>query len=582
MNPIALWSNIEDYGDWCYQYRIPNKSEFIEGFKYEFREFSMTIGKFNPIIYKINWHEYTVGNNKDHKHVEKFLNSYLEAGYIRIKKANEREEQVINQNNQMNKLFYYEAWKENKKRYIVIPAKNQIDGWNKILGTVLSPNIKAGKFKSISESTKSFDVINELEINGEKGYKLISAGHEITEPLKISPSEIIYYMCTEKDFEKVWPIMPKIKPDIKVFSRLFIKITKPIIKLIKGKQVKIKDKTVECIKIKIVPKHLTIIKTKSNERNLGKNMGWLPIIRPICKQQEKSENRLVCIATKDRKEFKRISFKDANFKISGIGPDGKEWEYISKKEYRTLCRPKALTSFTPALGDKKWKSRKKIIPNKSSSKINKTNRISKHHLQGIKHPKQFHTYEVSFERHFKSGEVEYIYPQIAQNEQIAINRATNKLIKEDSSIEYSRKHGIVKLAYFKPTIKRLVESSTKHQLKKDSLTTKLIMPKVLDLPIRKDKIGKEIPWYREITRLSTKEEKAKDKTIFVKDKEKVKTYTKYEVSYHRHDQSPFKKNSKKWRCPIPEYKTIRYNDRKKKEIKHPHFISFKSNNRKIK
>jgi hypothetical protein len=91
MNPIAIWSEIQGYGDWCYKYRIPTVEEFTEGFKYDFRELTITVPGKDHVSERIKvfWKEYVTGNNKDHKHVEKFLQQYLEAGYIRVMKANE-------------------------------------------------------------------------------------------------------------------------------------------------------------------------------------------------------------------------------------------------------------------------------------------------------------------------------------------------------------------------------------------------------------------------------------------------------------------------------------------------------------
>ena len=98
---------------------------------------------------------------------------------------------------------------------------------------------------------------------------------------------------------------------------------------------------------------------------------------------------------------------------------------------------------------------------------------------------------------------------------------------------------------------------------KKSLTKLIILPQILDLPIRKNKKDNVIPWTKITTRLTTDDEKAAGEGIFKSDKAEIKTYTKYAVNYERFDQV-FKKSPKKWKCPTAKDKN--YNHPKKKIV----------------
>jgi len=162
MNPIAIWCKYKDYGDWCYQYRIPTKEEFVEGFKYEFAELTITRTKegktrpfYAPTDFEIEpfWKEYIVGNNNDHKHVQKWLENYLENGYIRIKKA----EKIDN-------MPVYES-KTEKSKY-------------KLDFDLIRPNLKI-----LSNLYIKNTFINHIFIKGKKKGKIIWKSINILKPI---------------------------------------------------------------------------------------------------------------------------------------------------------------------------------------------------------------------------------------------------------------------------------------------------------------------------------------------------------------------------------------------------------------
>ena len=579
MNQIAIWSNIKGYGDWCYNYRIPSKEEFVEEFKYDFREFQMTEGgksNHNPTIYTVYWKEYTVGNNKDHKHVEKFLQQYLEAGYIRvkhiidtqIKKANER---INNNKKSIMKLFYYkieQMWtlERDSETDDITKYINDHEKELDILYLVTKAETSSKGFEDIQKKYCIETLNNKRDshlfnLKGKEAYQISELGIELTKDkfnsINCPIDKVFVTPEAMHDFSELWPKNEVIKEKKQklngweLFKQYFRRSTK------------------------IVPKHQTILDTinKYPSRmdpitHRYKPLHTLDEIKNHLynHQPEKSPNRLVCIATKDKKEFKRIPWKEANELITTQLADEKEWDYISKKEFRALSKPKPLLSFTPALEDKGiYKEHKKTIPNKSSSKKAKCKRNKKHpnYQQGIKQSKIFHEYEVILTHTMKEGSMSQIYTIFATNENKASNRAINRFFKENPEVEYHRTHGTPNLPLFRPTIKRLDKSSINAQPKKESLTTRLIMPHVIDLPIRKDKTGKVIPWTKKTVIVNEKGSKEPFSII----DEEIKTYTKYEVSYDRKDISPFKKAPKKWKCPIPEYKTKRYLKRKQQNNK---------------
>lgn len=565
MNPIAIWCKFKDYGDWCYAYRIPEESEFVEGFEFEYINFIGNYPKkdiIKPYLtidfdiipfswekrivtkrvdYEVIWSIIPVMYGRSHSLPLNHLKSYLEAGYIRVKKANERLQVNNNQNIQM-KLFCYKIedgqWilERNPETKEITKYTHDLEVKNKLKYIVVEAETSKDGEELIYQNNR-IDIPNNkndhslIKLNGVEAFT-IGIGKELSTNLQCSPSEILILGNANNRVGEILPSLPKkIKPNLKAFSNLTTKLMN-VCKTIKR----------------------TIVKVEPNERYLGKEQGWKPIVKPTCHQPEKSPNALVCIATKDRKEFKRVTRKDASEIISTQLADEKEWEYISKQEYRKLLEPLAGRSFTPRLGEIGYTPQEKFSPNKSSSKVAVCKRKSKHHQQGVKKPKNYNNYEVSFHKDYKDGQAEFVYAVTAKTEEKALSRAKKKLHAESPEAEYHRKHGMANLPLFKPVVKLLSESSTNSPLKGESVYKRVILPKVIDLPIRKDKKGNIIPWTKKVTRLTTEEERAKGKAMFEIVDEEIKTYTKYEVSYHK-QSSPFKK-TEKWKHPIKDNRNL--------------------------
>lgn len=609
MNLIAKWCQFKDYRDWCYKYRIPEEKEFVEGFEYErVSQIKSTDTLYGTEKYTGTWKKCIVRNPKKYPKgykpsedekwedgIVKQIKLYLEDGLIRVSKSDESINNSNKQNQKVMKVFYFEV---SKKELEIIDSK--IKGFDK---TALNAKYKyiinngidaKNAYDTIKEVFKikdngfgEFQGILNLEGSTDSGYVLKSGGREITKE-NINDLDIKYEDClitdfAMYDFSELWPkntepninknlgepvkkivenslpekeILSKvstkngIKPLINAFSRLVEKITIPVYKRIKGKDIKIKNKIIGTKKISIKAEHITIVDTlhKYPSRLDSETNIWKPVIKPEIKHQSKSEKRLVCVATKDKKIFQRIPYNEAEVLIKNHS----EYEFISKAQYRKLSRTfkffntldnkyekatipiKPGLSFTPAIGDKVYKERKKITPNPSSSKKAKCLRKSSHTKQGISGKRVINTYEVNFFRNMKEGDAEFVYTITARNEEHAIARASKKAELEGAD-----------LAYYKPKVELKSKGNTNVKIKGDDCYKRIILPQIIDLPGRKDKKGNIIPWtVKEVSYNS------ETKKIEVTNKE-IKTFTGYQITYQK-ISSPFKKSPKKWKHPIKD------------------------------
>lgn len=435
MNPIAIWYKYKNYGDWCYDYIIPTKEEFVEGFKYEFAELTITRtkeGRTRPFVPSVDfeiepfWKEYTVGNNNDHKRVQKWLESYLENGYIRVKKA-----------------------KEN--------------------------NMKENTYISKVEKSK---------------YKL--------------------------NFNLI-------KPNLKILSNLY--------------------DTTNKLK-KIIPKYLSIVDVinKYFKRFTSIKEGWSPIwtiegrevrLKNFIKQPKKSPNRLVYIATKDNKQIARVTWKEANEKITTQLADEPEWMYLSKKEGKKRMRPIAGNSLIPARGDEFYKPRKKYPKGKSSTKrVLTTNGYkSKRSHPGRNNNLKEVLWDVTLSKHNPNsiGSVnECKFKVKALNKQGAIDKAWCEFVPlSDVKLNNIR-------PFYKAVVERSIENNTIDQPKGDRSMVSLLEPKkqvlITKMKDGSKKIEEIITYKRKYPKLkapwdTNKQEKKKkwrEKDHEVKSKIKVK------------------------------------------------------------
>ena len=253
---------------------------------------------------------------------------------------------------------------------------------------------------------------------------------------------------------------------------------------------------------------ITIVKVLPNDRYLGHNKGWKPLIVKPTIQPEKSPDRLVCIATKDRGQHKRITWKDANELIITQLADDPQWEYISKEEYKKLNRPTPGLSFIPV--SESWiepeteefveeyvgtfKNIYKPTP-KFSKGVNSTKRKDRSNISRHKrsHPGRINkiitltTYEISIEKKNPKSvgpEVKGLdYSIIASSETKAKNRAF-KMSKLDINLK----------SYYNVIVKRSIPIDTNTQPKKNNVSKALFEVKewVSEFSINKvDKIEGE-------------------------------------------------------------------------------------------
>ncbi len=572
LNPIAIWSKYIDYGDWCYNYYIPTKEEFIEGFKYEFSELIESVSKKDAIkpilsidlIVKAYWREYTVGKNKDHEHVQKWLESYLENGYIRVKINNMKEDLIKNLQKFIDKPFFYKELLEylDKQKDILLQEKviekTEKNDYNALWDTINDIE------KLFSYAKEPNFVIGSSNISVLKRFNL---NHELRKKYKNKKIKSKYKL--NKDLIKPW---------IEVISNLYEEVGNRIKQQINWIRTESKKKYIrQVIRVsrksqrilkKITPKFLTVVDIigKYSSRFLGIHQGYKPLhtIDEINHhlynhQPEKSPNRLVYIATKDRQQIARLPWKEANEKIITQLADEPQWEYISKQEGKKLLKPNPGLSYIPNNIDKKYKlipveveyipqdivrdpdhgkityidypeetftkwenqlvyhegADNKWHPYKKSenkkSLPNKSKRSKRRHPGRIKqYKKVISEYTVTLTKHVEDsiGDPKiFIHKTFTTSEQKAVNQAFKKMYPDKTVRETIK-------PYYKAKVERSIKSNIDGQLKKDRLTTSFLEPKKHVL-------------------INTMKD----------DSKKVEELTTYKRIY---DKNPFKKSPKKW------------------------------------
>jgi hypothetical protein len=516
MNPIAIWCKFKDYGDWCYQYRIPNESEFIKGFEYEYINFTITHNDIHNTI-EVFWKEGEVGSAFGLPINQ--IKSYLEAGHVRVKKVNERSDE-LKQIKESMKLYYYELTllnvELNEKKQIKKIISKELGKGQFLYGIALASTPKEGYDQILSQYLIKNDPMGETQkiIHGYSKndglYQITSGGHELTQEIfdKIDchANQVINTIESTTDFINLFPSPGKKLKELdeedeenSSIKRLPRKLKKRLKKLTD----KVVNKTRSLVRI-ILPKL---------------NKEWKPLIVKPTIQPEKSPDRLVCIATKDRGQHKRIIWKDANELITTQLADDLQWEYIPKEEYKKLNRPTPGLSFIKAQGDDEFQYRMES-PRKSHS----TKKGAKPRNKWDKHNKiiNLSTYEISIEKHDPKSvgpEVKGLDYTITSSSELKAKNRAFKMSKLDINLK----------PYYNVIVKRSIPIDTNTQPKKNNVSKALFEAKewVSEFSINKiDKIegNKVIP--------ST-----------------IKIFKrKYEDL-----RNPFKK-TKKWKCPIKKKK----------------------------
>lgn len=97
---------------------------------------------------------------------------------------------------------------------------------------------------------------------------------------------------------------------------------------------------------------------------------------------------------------------------------------------------------------------------------------------GSKNPKDLHEYIVTLEKTItdKSGTAEYNYTIIAPNLEKAINRAKQRLLESDNTLEFHRVHGNIVLPLFKARGEEIVPEQPSTPEKKDNSTRSFLKP----------------------------------------------------------------------------------------------------------
>jgi hypothetical protein len=480
MNPLTLWLKFNNYGDWCYQYRIPTIDEFVDRFEYQLC--SSCIGRYDPYgeikYFDEVWSNCEVGTAFDFK--KEIIEESLKTGDIRVLKNNtkiymkvDEDDCTIKEGVYYNTYVQYRAYKLSGHKVSIM----------------VNPKIKQEEQKKQTNNIKS-------------KYKL---------GLKL------------------------IKPRLNILSKL-VKITLNNI-------------------INTIP-----------ERWLGLEKGYQPLHDPeeiknnlYNHQPEKnpqfinrkkkgkvvSEERLVYIATKDRKQYARVKWHEANEKMITQLADEPQWEYISKKEGKKYFNTISLgQSFIPA--SEPWIEKKKdyetgeeyeeyvgtfkniykpseFIKTKSKSstkRVDKSNHIKpKRSHPGRNSNLKSVLWNVTLTKYNKSsvGPIEGCNFEVnAVNEQSAINKAWNKFVPL-----YDIKLTEIK-PYYNAVAKRLEESNTSISNQDDRSTKSFLEPKKHVL----------------ITTLKNGEKK-------------ITEITSYKRVYVKPEPSPFKKN---WKCPTSEFR----------------------------
>jgi hypothetical protein len=583
MNPIAIWCKFKGYSNWCYNYRIPDETEFVDGFEYEFLGFTITNYKLAPIEYieTPTWYKCKFGDGKGEYITKHNLKSYLEAGYIRVPKDDSL---VYVKVDPKNEIFNSDLYYNGKKRYDTFIWKytrylfeiNCIRS-QKYQEQFLKPYIGSNDIIEyitvVNKYKMKEDLIKKLQkfINNPFSYSelLIFLDKQIDILLHNQEWENNKYIAlwdTISDLERYFSYAQDSKYLIisnisiqqivnyyyqKYMSKYESKTEKSKYKLdfnLIRPNLKMLSNLIKLSLSPIIPKRITFIDiiNKYPNRWLGINKGYKPLhtIDEINHnlynyQPEKSPNRLVYIATKDRQQYMRLPWKDANEKVITQLADEPQWEYISKKEGRHLLKPTPGQSFIPAtepwiepetdeyieecVGSYKniYKERTKFPRPKSSTK-----RIdhSNHHKSKRSHPNRNNTlkevlWNVTLTKHdFNSiGPVnECTFKIKATTKHGAIDKAWNEFVPlYDVKLNQIR-------PYYKAVVERSIENDTIDQVKGNNSTLGFLEAKKLIL-ITKTKSG--------------------DKKL-----EEIVTYIRKYPELH-----PPWKTPKKWKCPMKSY-----------------------------
>jgi hypothetical protein len=325
----------------------------------------------------------------------------------------------------------------------------------------------------------------------------------------LKPLHEIHYEVTKEDKQKYMNKEEKIPNNTKSKYKLNSKLVKPNLKILSVLIKKSKSLDHYISKLITVP-----------ERWLGIKLGYKPLhtIEEIKnnlynKQPEKSPERLVYIATKDRQQISRLKWKDANEKIITQLADELQWEYISKQEGKKLMKPNPGLSFIPAQGDIKYKDKVKHPRTKSSTK--KDNNLSKRkHPSRVNKHKIISKYDVTLIKYNPDspGDIkETDYSFNTTSEQKAINKSWKELVPIKVGLSQIK-------PYYKAVVKRSDISNTNDQPKKDLSTRSFLEPKKHVL----------------ITTLKNGEKKTSEITTY------KRVYSKL--------RPPWK--IKKWKCPM--------------------------------
>lgn len=426
INPIALWSKFKDYSQWCYNYRIPNEKEFINGFKYEFANFTMQIPSELGYNTEVFWTKFTYGEiseewpHKENKIVLNNLQAYLEAGYIRVKKAN-YEGYITHQKMEIyhvyitgveivdgphgkyidNKKYQMGVHKERPYGHLVIEApgiysSDHCEDWlcSVLKGTDLSEPKDSRNVMRLRRTIVIDGVDYRIQFSPTRSNLNDTDWFRYAGPLRHLNSEDSLYICTRyrnKDqydnlrFGKLVDdqdqrdtvyntlvnlgVIPQGLPKRLVDSELYlsqhpqkqiINTNMPNLRVFSRIGEKVKD---FLKKTSIVP---TLIEVKPNERYLGKEQGWKPLHNLVDiknnlgnVQPAKSDDSLVYIASKNHKFVHRIPRKLAVSIVNGeYNKKAKNpFSFISKTEGRKLERTRGIDRPIPM---------KKLTPSQGS------------------------------------------------------------------------------------------------------------------------------------------------------------------------------------------------------------------------
>jgi hypothetical protein len=570
MNPIAIWSKFKDYGDWCYQHRIPEASEFVKGFEFEYISFLGVYPKegitkpylsidYNIIShtwekrivtdrlmdYEVLWSILPVNYGIVKKLPINHLSAYLEAGYIRVLKNNIIVEVKVENDNWIQDGNYEQHY----WRYL----------WEK-------------RCKHKVELIGFYNSSNKLCIHQKR--ILSNNCKEISNMAAEENKE--YHPITKSKYKLG---LKSIKPNVNLLSDIIIKLKK--------------------IGKKIDVSHIIDTITKYPSRCLGINKGYEPLhdLEDIknnlynhqpeknpqfTNYKGKNQERLVYIATKDKKQYAKVHWYEANEKITTQLADEPEWKYISKQEGKKYFNTIAPgLSFIPAsepwiekvkdyetgvekeeyVGTFKNVYKPTEFPkskNKSSTKrVDKSNYIKpKRNHPGRNNYLKSVLWDVLLTKHDTSsvGPVDGCSFKVeAINEQSAINKAWNKFVPL-----YDVKLTSIK-PYYNAVAKRLEESNTSVSTQEDRSTKSFLEP-IKHVLINTLKNGEK----------------------------KITEVTSYKRVYPVKEPYPFKK---KWKCPMTnpskKFSTMKIEQERKKlneELKlkkQNRIIERKTSNKKI-